>query len=148
MSDDLVATVNAMIGEIVPALAKLGIELVELEEGRAVCRLPLEGNSNHFGAMYAGSLFCAGESLAGAIMFPMFDFTKVYPLVKNLTIDFLAPATTDVTAVAEVEVDYLRQMQAEVEATGKATWRHEVTLADANRTVVATMTGEGQVRRA
>lgn len=143
---DYVALVNGLISETVPAVAGLGIECVELEEGRAVARLPLEGNANHFNVIYAGSLFCVGESLAGMIMAPTFDFSKAYPLIKNLTINYLRPATTDVTASAAIPIEQIRQLQAAVAATGKATWRHEVEITDTSGVVVATMSGEGQVR--
>ena len=32
-----------------------------LEPGRVVCRMPIEGNTNHIGTMYAGALFTCAE---------------------------------------------------------------------------------------
>lgn len=143
---DYVAMVNAFMPEAVPSVATLGITCVELEEGRAVNRLPFAGNGNHFGAMYAGSMFVAGEALAGSIMVPSFDFTQAYPLIKNLTINYLRPAKSDVLATATIEIPVIRQMQADVVEHGKASWEHLVELTDADGAVVATMRGEGQVR--
>lgn len=145
MGDDL-AEVNAFLGTSIPALASLGIEVVELEEGRAVSRLPFGLNANHFGAVYAGSLFCVGEMLAGAIMIPSFDFGTAYPLVKNMTINFLRPATSDVLATATLSIDTIRRLQTDVATTGKAVWQHEVELRDVDGVLVATMAGEGQIR--
>ncbi|WP_187774378.1 PaaI family thioesterase [Lolliginicoccus suaedae] len=138
--------INAFIQQSIPAVPRLGIEVVELREGRAVSALPLEGNANHFGAMYAGSLFCAGELLAGVLVAPSFDFAAYYPTVKHLAIDYLRPARTDVLATAELDTTTLERMRADVTAQGRASWQLDVEITDTSGEIVATMSGECQVR--
>ncbi len=38
-----------------------GIEAVELEPRHIKLKMPLKGNENHFGSMYAGALFTLAE---------------------------------------------------------------------------------------
>ena len=73
--------------------------------------VPFEGNANHFGAIYAGVIFTVAEVLGGALHFATFDASTHYPLVKGLTVEFLAPGKSRLTASAslpEDEVDRIR----------------------------------------
>ena len=52
---------------VIPILAAMGTRVIEAGDGRGVIELPGEPNVNHFGALYAGSLFTAAEVLGGLI---------------------------------------------------------------------------------
>lgn len=137
---------NALLSGTIPMLAKIGIKLTVVERERASSWIPLEGNGNHFGVMYAGSLYCAAECLAGSIGFANFDGAKYYPLVKTSTIRFKRPATTDISGTTSLDAATLERMSADLEAQGKADFVLDVELTDTNGQVVATMSSECQVR--
>ena len=49
-----------MLENGIPFVERCGFKVEALERGRVVCRMPIEGNTNHIGTMYAGALFtCA-----------------------------------------------------------------------------------------
>ena len=62
-------------------------------------RVPIEGNANHFGTMYAGALFAIAELPGGLI--PLCAWTgRIHADRDRLQVRFLAPARTDVTLTA------------------------------------------------
>ena len=83
---------NAALEQLIPVAHAMGVRFVETASRlRPAPRCPFEGNGNHFGVIYAGVIFTVAEVLGGAIHFATFDVTTHYPLVRSLTIDFLAP---------------------------------------------------------
>ena len=47
---------NDAMATTIPAADKLGVKAVEARRGYAAATVPLEGNGNHFGVVYALSL--------------------------------------------------------------------------------------------
>ena len=108
--------------------------------------MPLEGNVNPVGMMYAGSLFTLGEIAGGAIHVVSFDMTKLFPIVKEIKIRFRRPATTDVTMEVELSAEEASRIQAEALEKGKADYVLNLELEDANGEVVSIVQGTWQVR--
>ena len=79
-------------------VARSGLVLETLTPGHVAVRMPLKGNQNHIGTLYAGALFTAAEIPGGALFLAGFDPVGCYPVVKELNLKFLKPATTDTTA--------------------------------------------------
>ena len=69
-----------------PMAAQTRVEVVEAERGRVVLRMPLEGNRNHIGTMYAGALFALCEFPGGTPFSTTFDASRDYPIVKGADI--------------------------------------------------------------
>ncbi len=81
---------NGAMDVTIPAAHKMGIKVVEARRGFAAATVPLEGNGNHFGVVYAGVEFTVAEILGGIIAIASFDSAKYYPLVKKVEIEFTA----------------------------------------------------------
>ncbi|MEO0492234.1 MAG: YiiD C-terminal domain-containing protein [Actinomycetota bacterium] len=86
----------------VPMAAQTRVEVVEAERGRVVLRMPLEGNGNHIGTMYAGALFALCEFPGGTLFSTTFDASRYYPIVKGVDISFRRFAGTDITVEASM----------------------------------------------
>ena len=140
------ALINATMGDTIPVLAHLGLEVIEASRGRAAARVPLEGNGNHVGTMYAGVLFSVAEMLGGALSLATFDATRYYPIVKDLRIDFRRPAATAVTARAGLEDSEIARVLADAERDGQGQFVLRAELTDEDGTVVATTEGTYQIR--
>lgn len=138
--------VNAYTAAGVPRMHSLGIRVLELEEGRVVGFVPLEGNGNHLGSMYAGTLFGLAEMLGGAIARPTFDFAEYYPVVKDVAIKFLRPARTDIRGYASITPETIARISAEAAESGRAEFVVDAELVDTSGTVVAVSHGTYQVR--
>ncbi len=121
-----------------PFVERSGLELLHLERGRAVLRLPFEPNVNHVGWAYAGALFTAAEIPGGVLFASAFDVTRFYPIVGEMQIRFQAPAMTAITVDARMSDEEIARVTAELEEHGKAKYVLEQALRDEAGTVVAT----------
>lgn len=136
---------------VIPILAAMDTRVIEAGDGKGVIELPAEPNVNHFGALYAGSLFTAAEVLGGLIPGTTFDFegelAGFVPLVKSVEIKFLRPALGTVRARAELAPEDRERIPKEALENGKSEFVLEAEIVDGDGTVVAATRGVYQVRR-
>lgn len=140
-------SVTDLLHTLIPASRRLDIEILEAESGHAVGLMPLAGNENHLGTMYAGSLFVLAEITAGALAMATIDFDRLVPIVRDMNISYHAPARTPVRAYADLRAEVLRAAEASVEQTGRAVIELAIHLRDEESTLVATARGSFDVRR-
>lgn len=132
---------------LVEGIRRTGIRALALRDRYAKMLMPLEGNVNHVGVMYAGSLFTLGEIAGGAIHLTSFDGSRLYPIVKEVNIRFRRPAATDVTMEVELSEEEASRIQIEALEKGKADFVLDLELKDADGEVVSTVGGTWQIRR-
>ena len=145
-ANQLVAVMNGAIESTIPIAHKMGLKVVEARPGFAATTVPAEGNGNHFGVIYAGVLFTVAEVLGGIIPLITFDTAKYFPLVKNLEIQFVAMAKSDVRAEASLDDETITRVEAEAAERGKADFTLEAVVTDADGQTVATTRGLYQLR--
>jgi acyl-coenzyme A thioesterase PaaI-like protein len=135
----LVDMMNGAMDVTIPAAHKMGIKVAEARRGFAAATVPLEGNGNHFGVVYAGVEFTVAEILGGIIAIASFDSAKYYPLVKKVDIEFTAAARTNLRAEASLDEGELSRIEAEAAENGKADFMLDAVVRDeAGQTVVVT----------
>lgn len=117
-----------------------------LEPGFVRLFMPLEGNQNHFGSMYAGALFTLAELPGGALFLTCFDVQRFYPIIKEMNLRFLRPATGDIRVEARLESNEIERLQREAEDQGKAEFTLELQLTNEAGEVVAESLGLYQLR--
>ncbi len=127
-------------------VANAGLKVVELRRGYVKCLMPFAGNGNHIGTMYAGALFTLAEIPGGALFLSSFDASRFFPIVKALDLQFLKPATSDVTVEISLDEAQIAALAAEADAKGKAEFILEGELKAADGTVVAKSHGVYQLR--
>jgi len=142
----LVDMMNDAMATTIPAAAKLGVKAVEARRGYAAATVPLEGNGNHFGVVYAGVEFTVAEILGGIIAIASFDAAKYYPLVKKLDIEFTAAARSDLLAETSLDDDELRRIETEAADKGKADFVLDAVVRDEAGQTVALTHGLYQLR--
>ena len=143
---DIPALLNGSMEQTIPVLAHMGLEVIEASPGRAAARVPMAGNGNHVGTMYAGVLFSVAEMLGGALGLATFDPARFYPIVKDLRIDFRRPAGSAVTARTSLDDAEIASVLADAERDGKGQFTLTAELTDEDGTVVATTEGTYQIR--
>lgn len=85
-----------------PFVEHLGIEITEASDGYAEARLPFsdEIRSDSSGSVaHGGATYALADSVGGAAVISLTE--AVSPTI-DMRIDYLAPATSDLTATAEV----------------------------------------------
>ena len=125
---------------------RTGIQALELKPRHIKLTMPIKGNENHIGIMYAGALFTLAEVPGGALYLTTFDVSRHYPIVKEMNVRFRRPAATDITVELSISAERVQEIQKEAEANGKAEYLLETELKDTAGTVVALGKGIYQLR--
>lgn len=131
----------------IEGIRRTGLKVLVLRNRYVKLLMPLQGNVNHVGMMYAGSLFTIGEVMGGAIFGASFDMGRYYPLVKEVQIRFRRPALTDITLETELSEERVAQIQKDLDENGKADFTLELELTDAKGEAVSIVSGIWQGRK-
>jgi acyl-coenzyme A thioesterase PaaI-like protein len=142
----LVDMMNGAMESTIPPVHKMGVRVVEARRGHAVASVPLAGNDNHFGVIYAGVQFTVAEMLGGVIALATFDAAKYYPLVKNVDIAFTGMARTDLLAQASLDDEEIARIAADVAENGKADFTLDAVVKDQAGQTVSVTRGLYQLR--
>jgi acyl-coenzyme A thioesterase PaaI-like protein len=138
--------VNRLIGMAIPFAVRNGFSVEEVRPGYVRARIRLKGNKNHFGSMYAGAYFLVAEIPGGVLS--LFDLGAAYtPILKEMTLQFLKPADSDVTVEFRIDSKTLDAIKTEADATGRAAFSLEGQLFDDTGEMVATSLAHYRVRR-
>ena len=145
-TDDPIVAMNAALEQMVPRAYQMGVRFAEMRPGYVRSHVPFEGNGNHFGVMYAGVIFTVAEVLGGAIHVATFDPSTHYPLVKSVTIDFIAPGRGALSASASLSQDEIDAIKAASADGSKASFAMTAEVVAEDGTLVARTTGDYQIR--
>ncbi len=149
MTDDagrLVEMMNGALESTIPIAHQMGVRVVEARRGYAAATVPVEGNGNHFGVIYAGVQFTVAEILGGIVALSTFDTAKYFPLVKNVDIKFVGMARSELRAEAALDDETIARIEAEAAQQGKADFTLEAVVTDADGQTVASTRGLYQLR--
>jgi len=127
--------------QAIEALRPMGLRV--LEESRNVLRiaLPQEGNGNHVGGVYAGALFTLAEFPFGMMCLNRFSREEIIPVIGEMTIRYLAPASGEMNIEVRVSDDEWDRIEAETKANGKCKVIRDIEIKDAQGRVNAVARG-------
>lgn len=125
---------------------RCGLKAEVLEPGHVRLCMPLAGNENHIGSMYAGALFTLAEIPGGALLLTSFDSQRFLPIVKEMHLRFRRPATGDIRVEARLAAAEIERLQNQVAHRGKAEYLLELQLTDDTGEIVAESRGLYQLR--
>jgi acyl-coenzyme A thioesterase PaaI-like protein len=100
--------IGALMHQVVPMVATLGLEYDEVTPERTVVVLRDRPEyRNHVGGPHAAAMFAAGESATGAAAIAAFGdmMDRAVLLPVTATMDYVAIARGDVTATARIDGD-------------------------------------------
>ena len=139
-------TMKNLLETTVAFVQRAGVKALELEPRRVKLMAPLKGNENHIGTMYAGALFTVAEVPLGALYLTTFDVSKYYPIIKEMNIQFVRLAKSDVTIELTMTEDEVSRVQREVDEKGKSDFILEAEVKDETGEVVARSRSVYQLR--
>jgi len=99
--------------------------------------MPLQGNANHNGIMYAGSLFSLAEAAPGVLILNRFDPAIIAPICASVNIRFRRPAQSDVSLHLNISDKQFEDLENEVMTKGKASIEFTQELLDTQGDVVS-----------
>ena len=129
------------VDRTIPFVERAGVEMLLVERGRAVLRLPFEPNINHVGMVYAGALFTLAEVPGGSLFASAFDMSRYYPVVGTVEIRYAKPAKSSILVDARMTDDEIERVGTEMADTGRSKYLLTHDLIDESGAVVATATG-------
>jgi acyl-coenzyme A thioesterase PaaI-like protein len=141
--------VRTGLAEAIPYNGHLGLELVEVSEGRGSVRLPDQAHlKNHVGSQHAGGLFSAGEFASGAAFVGAFvdKLGNITPLAKAADIEYVKIAQGPVTATATLSQEKSDLLD-RLESDGRVEFPIEVDMTDDDGDTVARMSVDWHVRK-
>ena len=138
--------VRQLTEEQIAFVQRSGLKAEVLEAGHVRLRMPLEGNQNHIGSMYAGALFTLAEIPGGALFLTSFDAQRFYPIVKEMNLRFRRPASGDIWVEACLTAEEIQQLQKQATELGKAEYVLQLQLTDESGEVVVESRGLYQLR--
>jgi thioesterase domain-containing protein len=147
MIDEKYRDAVPLLGESVPLIGKTGVRITHLTDRYAKIVMPLGPNTNHIGIMYGGSLFILAELSGGVIWYVSFDHEKFFPIIKEVSIRYRRPATTDVTLEVRLGEAEAAAIQEAAEREGKKDWTMDLELKDEGGEVVSLVHGIWQLRK-
>lgn len=136
------------MGQAVPFTGFLGLEFLEMEEGKAVVRLPQRPElTNHVGSQHAGALFTVAEAASGGAFVSAFaeKMGEVTPLARSAEIAYEKIAKGPIDATATLGIAKAEALAA-LESEGKVVFPCEIVLRDGDGRQVASATVEWHVR--
>jgi thioesterase domain-containing protein len=137
----------AVLEKAISIVNKMGVTIEEFRPGNVRVRLPKEPNVNHVGMLYAGSLFSLGDYTGGVLFISCFDLKQYYPILKEASITYKRPATTDVTIEASLTPAEIEDLKKKADNAGKADLIKEFELRGADGSVCCVFQGNFQLRK-
>ena len=138
--------VRQLTEEQIAFVQRSGLKAEVLEPGHVRLLMPLAGNQNHIGSMYAGALFTLAEIPGGALFLTSFDAQRFYPIIKEMNLRFRRPATGDIRVEARLSAEEIQQLQKQATEQGKAEYVLQLQLTDESGEVVVESRGLYQLR--
>jgi len=129
--------VRQLTEEHIAFVKRTGLKAEVLERGHVRLRMPLKGNENHLGTMYAAALFTLAEIPGGVLRLTCFESHSYYPIVKEAGLRFLRPATSDVLVEARLSDAEIDRIAEEAASKGKSEYVLDLQLKDTQGVVVA-----------
>lgn len=139
--------VRQLTEEQIAFVKRSGLKAEVTEPGFVRLRMPLAGNQNHIGTMYAGALFTLAEIPGGALFMTSFDVQQFFPIIKEMNLRFRRPAKGDILVEAHMSAEQITEISAQASAEGKADYRLDLELRDDSGEVVAISQGLYQMRK-
>jgi len=146
VSDEHKDIVN-YLEKVIKIIEEMGMRIVDFRKNAVKIILPKEPNVNHIGTVYAGSLFSLADYAGGVLFYASFDRKKYYPILKEVTIAFKKPATTDITVEASMPTAQAEQIKNITDETGKADWVLDLELKDEKGDICCIVHGIFQMRK-
>jgi acyl-coenzyme A thioesterase PaaI-like protein len=142
-------TVREGLQTAIPYNNHVGLEYVEVGDGKGVVRLPdADALKNHVGSQHAGALFSAGEAASGGAFVGAFaqHLAGITPLARSAEINYLKLAKGEITATGRLSGG-VPGLLAKLESEGRVEFPVEVEMTDRDGNTVAEMTVNWHLRK-
>ncbi len=124
----------------------LGVKVKELETGRVMLSMPIDGNMNPNGHMFGGYIFALADFIMGPLWVTSFEWTEMYNTSREATIQYHKPVTSIVTAELAFPETEINRIEQTTRDFGKCDFTFDVIIRNAEGEKAATVTHNNQMR--
>lgn len=135
-----------LVEESIAFVQRSGLKVEVMARGHVRCRMPLQGNENHIGTMYAGALYTLAEIPGGALFLSSFDTGRYFPIIREHRIRYTAAVTSDALIELRMNDAEIDRIQQQADTDGKAEFTLHATITDTDGNPVAESEGVYQLR--
>lgn len=112
--------INVKPEHIVPFLEHIGVQTTRFERLDARAELEVADELlNQLGSLHPSLLYSVAECAGGALIAYNFDVSVYTPLIKSVSIRFLAPVVKKAIASAHIDEDTLQSALQQLQDTGR-----------------------------
>jgi thioesterase domain-containing protein len=130
----------------IPIVEKIGVRVLAISERSVELMVPLEGNANHYGVMYAGVIFTLADIAGGALFGASLDYRQYFPTLKEINLKFRRPVLSDLFVSVSLTGETVQRVNDELASAGKADYVMEMELKNATGEVTDRATVTFQAR--
>lgn len=128
------------ITDTIPWVKMSGITVETFEDTHVKLLVPAANHMNHVGIVYAGTHFMLMEVAGAALFISLYGVERFIPINKGMSIRFHRPAMTDIACELRMSREEAQEKLKPIEEKGKGEWVLDMTVTDANGTVVSSST--------
>ena len=140
-----IASIQSLLWDLFPIYNHIGLTVESVSNGLYRCRIPInDQNLNHIRTIHACIQWAAAEVLGGLVVIANLDHSRLFFVVRTVTIRFLKPARTDVSAEAFFAV---KEIQDKLMLQGEAGFDLDAVIRDNHGTIVAETSAEYLIRK-
>ncbi len=140
LKDETLQKLQASLYRRLPLYEHIGLTILEAGN-RNRFRVPLnERNKNHFGSVHAALQWAVAEAVggvAGTTLTALKNSGEYFLVVKQVTIDFLKPAMTDVDALVIITDEQIATIDQDLKEHGKVEWELNCDITNSTGEIVA-----------
>jgi acyl-coenzyme A thioesterase PaaI-like protein len=144
------AQIQEFVRQACPLYRSADLSIESVRDGIYRCRVPLnEHNGNHLNTMHAAIQWASAEILGGLVAGVSLDFDlRFFVAVRSVSIEFLRPARTAITAEARFTEQESAQIKSQATAGSNTTFRLSAVIRNESGETVATTEADYVVRPA
>lgn len=143
-----VTEIQSFLREFFPIYEHIGLAVESAGGGLYSCRIPLtDQNKNHIGTVHACIQWAAAEVLGGLVVLANFDHSRLFFVVREVAIQFLKPARTDLIAQASLSDARVEELQDQLLQNGEVGFELDAAVRDRQGILVAEATAQYLIRK-
>ncbi len=140
-------TLNQILKFAIPFNAPHGFNITEINADEVRIKVPHRKlNHNHLGTIHACAIATVGEFCAGMTLVKKFGMSKYRLILKELHVEYLLQARTDLSGVSTFTDQECSKVKAELAAEGKVFSEHKTHVFNNKQEKVAIVTTKWQLK--
>jgi uncharacterized protein (TIGR00369 family) len=141
-------TIQAYLRKLIPFYEHVDLSIETAKDGVYRCSLPLNDETkNHLDTVHAAIQWASAEVLGGLVIAVNFLDSKLFVAVRSVTIEFLRPARSEITAEVLFPDERVEELRRQLESKGEVEFEVRAVVRDSSQRDVATTVGQYVARK-